>query len=102
MILIYCTHKNKEEAEKIAKHLLEKKLIACANFLPIESAYLWKGKVESGKEYVSLLKTQEKHWSRVKEEIEKIHPYEIPCILKIHVEANSSFEKWIQEETQEK
>ncbi|MDP3728557.1 MAG: divalent-cation tolerance protein CutA [bacterium] len=100
MILIYSTHKNKEEAEKIVKHLLEKKLIACANFFPIESSYLWKGEIESGKEYVSLLKTQEKLWGEVKREIEQIHPYETPCILKMNVEANYSFDKWIQEETQ--
>lgn len=100
MIFIYCTHKNKEEAEKITKHLLKKRLIACANFFPIESSYLWKGKIESGKEIVSLLKTKEELWERVKKEIEKIHPYETPCILKIGTEANLSFEKYIQEETQ--
>ena len=37
MILIYITCKDKEEAKKISKHLLEKKLIACTNMTPIET-----------------------------------------------------------------
>src|SRR3989344_1607803 len=99
MILIYCTHKNKEEAEKITTILLKKKLIACANFLNIESSYLWKGKIETGQECVSLLKTKDELWKAVKEEIERLHPYEIPCILRINIETNTIFNSWIQEET---
>ena len=98
-ILIYVTHKNLEEAKKIASVLLDKKLIACANFFPIESAYFWKGKIEDAKEYVSLLKTRKENWNKVKLEIKRVHPYETPCILKIEVEANEDYEKWVNSET---
>ena len=57
-IMIYVTHKNKEDAEKIARHLLGKKLIACANIFPINSLYLWKGEIERSKEVVSIFKTK--------------------------------------------
>ena len=99
-IIIYITHKNMKEAKKAANHLLKKRLIACANFFPIESAYLWKGKIECTHEIVSIVKAKQENWEKVKAEVARIHPYEVPYIMKINVEANESYEKWINEETQ--
>jgi len=56
-------------------------------------------KIDSANEIVSILKTKKENWKVVKEEIEKLHPYDVPCIMKIEVEANESYENWIQEET---
>jgi len=98
-IIIYVTHKDTNEAKKIGDHLLNKRLIACANYLPIEATYWWNSAVESDNEIVSLLKTRKENWEIVKNEIEKIHPYDIPCIIKIEVEANEKYEQWIKDET---
>lgn len=98
-ILIYVTHENMNNAQKIASHLLQKKLIACSNFFPIKSSFWWKGKIENSDEVVSLLKTRSGNWEKVKSEIKRIHPYEIPCIMKIDVEANMDYESWINNET---
>jgi periplasmic divalent cation tolerance protein len=98
-IIIYVTHENLENAEKLASHLLQKKLIACANFFPIKSSFWWKGKIENSEEIVSLLKTRKENWEKVKSEIKKIHPYETPCIMKINVEANEDYESWVNNET---
>lgn len=97
MILVYITNPNLKEAKKIGKHLLEKKLIKCANYFPIESAYEWKRKIENAKEVVAIFKTAEKNWKKAEAEIKKVHSYETPCILKIEVEANREFEKWVGE-----
>lgn len=98
-IIIYVTHKNPEEAKKVGDYLLKKRLIACVNYFPIQSAYWWKGKIENSKEIVSLLKTKKENWLKVKKEVQKIHPYETPCIMKLEVEANEDYAKWIKEET---
>ena len=98
-LVLYVTHKNKEEAKKIGDFLLNKHLIACANYFPIESSYWWNGIIESDDEYVSVLKTRKEYWETVKSEIEMIHPYDVPCIIKIEVEANSEYENWIFKET---
>ena len=98
-IIIYITHKNLREATKVANYLLEKKLIACANFFPIESSYWWNGKIENNKEIVSLVKTKRENWKKVESTVRKIHPYKTPCIMKIDVEANSDYELWIRRET---
>lgn len=97
-IVIYITHKNIKEAKKVTSHLLSKKLIACANFFPIESSYWWKGEIESSNEIVSLVKTKKERWDEIKEEVKKIHPYETPCIMKFEVEANEDYESWLTSE----
>lgn len=97
-ILIYVTHKNIKEAKKIGNYLIKEKMIACANYFPIESSYWWKGKIENAKEIVSLLKTRKENWEKVRKEIEKIHSYEVPCIIKIEAESNKSYADWINNE----
>ncbi|MDD5182212.1 MAG: divalent-cation tolerance protein CutA [Candidatus Nanoarchaeia archaeon] len=96
-ILVYITHKNMEEAKKVVSHLLQKKIIACANFFPIKSSYWWKGRIDETDEVVSIVKTIKGNWKNVKSEVKKIHPYEVPCIMKIDTEANEDYEKWIKE-----
>ena len=88
-----------KEAEKIVSHLLKKKLIACANFFPIQSQYWWKGRIVKSKEIVTLLKTKKQHWKKVESEIQRIHSYETPCIMKFDAEANLSYVRWIDAET---
>lgn len=98
-IAIYVTHANEGEAEKVASHLLNKHLIACANFFPIRSMYWWKGALETNNEIVTILKTREENFKQVKKEILSIHPYETPCVLKLNVEANEAYSQWIYNET---
>lgn len=108
-IIIYITHSNLKEAKKVAEALLEKKLVACVNYFPIESSYWWpasttlqrgeKGKITNAKEIVSLVKTKKENWTKVKKAVEAMHPYETPCIMKMEVESNKSYADWINKET---
>ena len=108
-IIIYITHENLKEAKKVAEVLLRDRLIACVNYFPIESAYWWpastalqrgeNGKITNSKEIVSLVKTKKENWTKVKKVVETMHPYEIPCIMKLEVESNKSYADWIKEET---
>lgn len=36
---------------------------------------------------------------KVKKAVEAIHPYEIPCIMKLEVESNEAYAAWIKKET---
>lgn len=99
MIFIYTTCKDEHEAKTIATQLLEKKLIACANFFPSQSMYRWKGKIVGDDEIVMILKTNEKNVPKIEKEIEKLHSYDVSCITKISVVANSSYEKYVDGET---
>ena len=99
MTIVYITCKDNKEAKAISKHLLDKRLIACANIHPIDSLYRWQGKLQEDKEVVIIAKTQEKHFKAIKQSVKKLHSYDIPCILKLNAEANEEYTKWIKKET---
>lgn len=100
-IVVYCTCISNEQAENIAKDLLNKKLIACANIFPIQSMYWWNGLIENDKEWVLLIKTKTLLWQQLEKAITQIHTNTIPCIIKFEVSANTSYEDWINNETKD-
>ena len=99
-IVIYTTFKDNQEADKIVDLLIDKKYIACANFLSLEARYFWEGKLTKVDEVGALLKTKKENWEGIKNEIEKVHSYKIPCIIKFEVESNKSYADWIKEEVE--
>jgi len=98
-ILIYVTYPYMEEVDKAIAHLLQQKLIACANSFPIKATSCWTGKIQECDEIISILKTKKENWEKVRAEVKKIHSYKIPCIMKIDVEANEDYYSWINSET---
>jgi periplasmic divalent cation tolerance protein len=96
--LIYITNKNEAEAKNIAKALLGKKLIACANMFPIKSLYRWKGKIENSKEVVLIAKTKQQNYEKIKKVVKQLHSYSVPCIMKIDAVANEPYYKWLMGE----
>ena len=99
MLMLYVTCKDKEEAKKIARELLEQKLVACANILQSSSLFHWEGKLNEQEEAVLLLKTAENQAEKAAETIKKLHSYTVPCIIRLPVEANKPFEEWVNKET---
>lgn len=99
MILVYVVCKDKKEADNIGKALVKKKLVACANIFPIGSFYYWDDKLVEDTEFVLLLKTLSDKYKLLKEEIKKLHSYDLPAIIKINAEANSEYENWVAENT---
>ena len=99
MILVYVVCKDKKEADKIAKSVVEKKLAACANIFPISSFYHWDNKLIEDNEFVLLLKTSKDNYEVLEEEIKKLHSYDLPAIININAKANDEYENWIAENT---
>jgi periplasmic divalent cation tolerance protein len=97
MIIVYITCKDEQEAVNISKHLLNKRLIACSNIHPIRSMYWWNKKIEDEREFALIAKTKEKNYKNIKEEVKKLHSYDVPCILKIDAEANENYDRWVNE-----
>lgn len=97
-VFVYITSRNFDEAMKIARHLLEKKLIACANIFPIRSMFLWEGKVEECNEFAIICKTKAEKFKEIKDEVRKVHSYEVPCVCSFVVEEGlREFFNWIEE-----
>jgi periplasmic divalent cation tolerance protein len=100
IFMVYVTAKDEEEAKKISRHLLEKRLIACSNIFPINSLYWWNGKIEDESETALIMKTQEKHKVEIIQVIKKIHSYDVPCIEFLPIKSgNPDYLDWIVNET---
>ena len=99
MMLLYITCKDEKEAKKISLHLLEKRMIACANIFPIKSMYWWNNKITNDNENMLIAKTSDKNFKKVVLDVKKIHSYSIPCILKINAAANKEYAEWVNKET---
>lgn len=96
-LLIYITHPDEPTARRIGDTLVAERLAACANYFPITSAYWWKGDVQSEQEWVSIVKTRPERWLDIQRAVQALHPYEVPCIMRMEVSANEAYEHWIME-----
>ena len=90
-----------DAAAEIARTLVEERLAACANLIPaIRSIYRWQDKIEDTNEVLLLLKTKTEHFERLKGRLLELHPYEVPEVLAIPVEAGyAAYLEWISRET---
>ncbi len=92
---------SREDANKIAQHLVTKRLAASAQVSgPIASVYWWKGEMTNAEEWTVTAKTQLSLYSQVEQAIRQLHPYEEPGIIAISIIAGStSYFSWISKET---
>jgi periplasmic divalent cation tolerance protein len=97
--IVLSTAGSEEEAQKIARHLVEHKLAACVNIVPrIESIYRWQGKVESSGEWLLLIKTTADRFPAVRDAIRELHSYELPECIAMSVEDGSAdYLQWIED-----
>jgi periplasmic divalent cation tolerance protein len=103
-IVVLVTCGSKKEARKIARSLVEAKLAACVNVLqaPIESIYRWKGKVESAREFILLVKTARKRFRALEAEVQRLHSYDVPEIVALPIERGSkTYFAWIRDSLNE-
>ncbi len=89
-IVALVTTANKQEAEKIVQHLLNERLIACANVIgPVTSFFHWSGKDERAEEYLALMKTRSDLFDRLTAAVKELHSYKVPEILALPIVAGS-------------
>lgn len=101
--LVYITTGSAEEAEKIARDVVERHLAACANILTgMRSLYWWEGKIAEGSECVLILKTVSSRVDTLLHHVKALHSYENPSILVLPVEDGyAPFLSWIAQATSE-
>jgi periplasmic divalent cation tolerance protein len=99
--IVLTTSGSHEEASKISRTLVERRLAACVNIVPqIESVYRWQGNIETATEWLLLIKTQAGCFERVRDAIKELHSYDLPECVMLEVDAGSSeYLNWITEST---
>jgi periplasmic divalent cation tolerance protein len=99
-IQVFTTTEKKEEANRIAKEVVEKRMAACAQVIgPIESTYWWKEEIEKAEEWLCLMKSRSDLYQQLEEAIREVHPYEVPEIVSVPITAgNPSYLEWLDTE----
>ena len=101
-VIVLVTVPDKKTGDLIANHLLEKKLIACVNFItPVVSLFSWQGNVDREDEVLLVLKSRaDLFQEQLVPAIESLHPYDVPEILALPVAMGSEkYLNWIDEVT---
>jgi len=97
---IYITTGDEDEARRIARVLVEERLAACANMLPIKSVYWWEGGIEEEGEVALLVKTKAELADEVIARVKELHSYEVPCVVSFPIEKGyAEYLRWIDEST---
>jgi periplasmic divalent cation tolerance protein len=80
----------KEDAERIARSLVEMRLAGCVQIVgPVMSIYRWKGRIETAGEWLCLIKSSKDLYGAIEEAIRSLHPYETPEIISLPITAGS-------------
>jgi len=99
-IVVLCTCGSVEEAEKIARDLVEKRLAACVNVVPgIRSIYRWKDAIEESQELLLVIKSSRELFDPLRQAIEKLHSYDVPEVVALPiVDGSEGYLGWIAKE----
>ncbi|MBZ5624410.1 MAG: divalent-cation tolerance protein CutA [Acidobacteriia bacterium] len=96
-IVVLSTCSTEEEAERLARLLLEAHLAACVSVIPrMRSFYRWKGAIESAGECLLLIKSSRQCFDSLRVRLEAAHSYEVPELLALPViEGARNYMNWL-------
>ncbi|MBL8227763.1 MAG: divalent-cation tolerance protein CutA [Bryobacterales bacterium] len=99
-VVVLNTCSSAEEAEKVARQLLEKRLAACVNIVPgARSLYHWQGAIEESAEHLLIIKSRRPLVEQLEKELQKVHSYDVPELVVIPiVDGSRSYLDWLAKE----
>lgn len=98
-LVVLITAKDKAEARRVARKLLQKKLAACVNFLPVESMFIWEGEIQEEDEVLMVVKTRIDAFDELMTTVKIAHSYDTPEIIGTPIVLGSrEYLKWIDNE----
>lgn len=100
-VFVYVTAESVEEARRIGREVVARRLAACVNILPgMQSFYWWDGALQEGSEAVLVAKTRSELAPALTEAVKELHSYQCPCVVVLPIQGgNADFLAWIEAET---
>ena len=94
-LVVYCTAPQ-EEADALARALVQERLAACVNIAPVRSCYIWEGKLNFDPEALLIIKTTRGRFEALRKRIVELHSYSLPEIIALPVaEAHQPYLDWL-------
>lgn len=99
-IVVISTCGSAEEAERLARHLIDRHLAACVSVIsPVRSFYRWNGEVANSEEWMLLIKTSRDLFHEIQSQLESNHTYELPEVIALPiVEGSANYLAWLDRE----
>ena len=99
-IVLFITTANTEEAQRIARVLLNERKAACVNIVPrISSLFWWQDKLNSAQESLLIIKTKASVLNEIVRLVREIHSYDIPEIIALPIiGGNQDYLEWMGKE----
>ena len=99
-VVAFSTVGKAEDAERIARALVERRLAACVNVVPgVVSVYRWKGEVCRDEELLLVIKTRAERLPALREALVALHPYELPELVALPIESgHPPYLAWLDEQ----
>ena len=97
-IVVLTTVQKKQEAESLARKIIEAKLAACVQVLPpMKSFYFWEDKIQADSEHLLLIKTLAEKYDELENFIQANHSYDVPEIVALAAEkVSQSYLGWLK------
>jgi periplasmic divalent cation tolerance protein len=100
--IVLVTAGSRQEADAIAESLIQAKLAACVNLLPVFSIYTWQGTIHRDEEWQLLIKSERSRFDELEAKIRELHSYDVPEIIVLPIVAGSQpYLQWISSQVQE-
>jgi periplasmic divalent cation tolerance protein len=94
------TAESQEQARRIGRALVERKLAACVNRVPVVSIFAWQGQVEEQGEVLLIVKTRAAVFDALIAAVRELHSYDVPEIIALPiVRGSADYLQWISDET---
>jgi periplasmic divalent cation tolerance protein len=99
-VVIFITTGTDEEAQEVAKALLNNRLAACVNIVPkINSIFWWNDTLDSAQENLLIVKSKTSLLNEIVKLVKEVHSYETPEIVALPiVGGNPDYLDWISKE----
>jgi periplasmic divalent cation tolerance protein len=98
-VVVLSTCGSRKEAERIARDIVKRRLVACVNITPVKSYYRWKGRIRADREYLMVAKTRSELFARLKRRILALHTYQLPEIVSLRIDdGHRPYLEWIDKE----
>jgi periplasmic divalent cation tolerance protein len=101
LIVVLCTLPDAGSALRVARSLLEERLIACGSVLPgVTSVYRWEGATQETGEALLLIKTTEALQESLFARLGELHPYSVPEVISVRAaQVSDAYQQWVRGET---
>ena len=98
-VIVLTTFPADGDAALLARTLVEERLVACINILPVmESVYRWEGRIDQSRERQIVMKTVRERVEELKRRLEELHPFDVPEFLVVPVSGGGDrYLAWVRE-----